>query len=62
MPTVSAIVADKIRLQLNKFFFVPATKIRVEMSFIKVNNYGVERDSVIPPLLNVIEVLISTYI
>lgn len=39
-----------------------ATKIHAEMSFIKVNNYGVKRDSVKPLLLNVIGDLILTYI
>lgn len=60
--TVSAKNTDKINLKIKNNFFSLTSRIHVEISFIKINNSGVKRDSVVPLLLSIIEVLVLTYI
>lgn len=53
--TVPAKITDK-NLKIKNNFFSLTSRIHVEISFIKINNSGVKRDSLVSLLLNVTEV------
>lgn len=54
--TVPAKITDKINLKIKNNFFSLTSRTHLEISFIKINNSGVKRDSLVSLLLNVTEV------